>query len=100
MGRVIRNEANAPMPVKVGNETKRARMCGLSSNQPLGDGSHKKTADKEAGKIYIYHQAVTKSEAKHSYKSSCSAYRSNILGRYDALNGQLCIQEDVLPQYR
>ena len=29
-------------------------MCGLSSNQPFSDGSHKKTADEEAGKIYRY----------------------------------------------
>jgi hypothetical protein len=29
-------------------------MCGLSSNQPFCDGSHKKTADEEADKLYRY----------------------------------------------
>jgi hypothetical protein len=29
-------------------------MCGLSSNQPFCDGSHKKTADEEADKVYRY----------------------------------------------
>ena len=27
-------------------------MCGLSSNQSFCDGSHNKTADEEAGKVY------------------------------------------------
>jgi CDGSH iron-sulfur domain-containing protein 3 len=52
------------MPVKVGNGTKWVCMCGLSSNQPFCDGSHKKTADEEAGKIYIYHQDGTRTEVK------------------------------------
>jgi CDGSH iron-sulfur domain-containing protein 3 len=64
MARLIRKEANAPMPVKVGNETKWVCMCGLSSNQPFCDGSHKKTADEEAGKMYIYHQDGTRTEVK------------------------------------
>jgi CDGSH-type Zn-finger protein len=51
MARLVRKEASAPMPVKVGNEIKWVCMCRLSNNQPLRDGSHKKTADEEIGKI-------------------------------------------------
>jgi CDGSH-type Zn-finger protein len=29
-------------------------MCGLGSNQPFCDESHKKTADEEDDKIYVY----------------------------------------------
>ena len=36
-------------------------MCGLSSNQPFCDGSHK-TADEEAGKIYRYNSDGTRTE--------------------------------------
>jgi CDGSH-type Zn-finger protein len=29
-------------------------MCGLGNNQPFCDDSHKKTADEEDNKIYVY----------------------------------------------
>ena len=50
------------MEVKVGNESKWICMCGLSNNQPFCDGSHKKTADEQAGKIYRYSQDGTRTE--------------------------------------
>ena len=50
------------MAVKVGNETKWICMCGLSSNQPFCNGSHKKTADELEGKVYIYHEDGTRTE--------------------------------------
>ena len=34
--------------------------CGLSKNQPLCDGSHKKTSDEEAGKVYQYKEDGTR----------------------------------------
>ena len=54
MARFVRKEDRGPMEVKVGNESRWICMCGLSSNQPFCDGSHKKTADEEAGKTYRY----------------------------------------------
>jgi CDGSH-type Zn-finger protein len=39
-------------------------MCGLSNNQPFCDGSHKKTADEEAGKVYRYNTDGTRTEIK------------------------------------
>jgi hypothetical protein len=58
-------------------------MCGLSSNQPFCDGSHNKTADEEAGKVYRYnpdgtnwspikitHASFTVLERNRRYKSS------------------------------
>jgi CDGSH-type Zn-finger protein len=52
------------MEVKVGNESKWICMCGLSNNQPFCDGSHKKTADEQAGKIYRYNQDGTRTEVQ------------------------------------
>ena len=51
---IIPWQDRGPMEVRVGNESKWICMCGLSSNQPFCDGSHKKTADEEAGKVYRY----------------------------------------------
>jgi CDGSH iron-sulfur domain-containing protein 3 len=62
MARLVRKEDRGPMEVKVGNETKWICMCGLSSNQPFCNGSHKKTADELEGKVYIYHEDGTRTE--------------------------------------
>lgn len=64
MARLVRKEANAPMAVNIGTETKWICMCGLSANQPFCDGSHKKTADEEAGKVYRYNKDGTRTEIK------------------------------------
>lgn len=62
MARLVKKEANAPMPVKVGSETKWICMCGLSANQPFCDGTHKKTAGEEDGKIYVYNRDGTRTQ--------------------------------------
>jgi len=41
-------------------------MCGLSKNQPFCDGSHKKTAGEESGKLYMYGKEGTRIEIKQS----------------------------------
>ena len=64
MARLVRKEDMGPMQVKVGTESKWICMCGLSSNQPFCDGSHKKTADEEAGKIYRYNPDGTRTEVQ------------------------------------
>ena len=40
-------------------------MCGLSSNQPFCDGSHKKTADEEDNKTYAYEKEGNEIEVKN-----------------------------------
>ncbi|HEY7080501.1 MAG TPA: CDGSH iron-sulfur domain-containing protein [Nitrososphaeraceae archaeon] len=37
-------------------------MCGLSTNQPFCDGSHKKTLDEIEGKVYKYNPDGTRIE--------------------------------------
>jgi len=62
MARLVRKEDRGPLEVKVGDASKWICMCGLSNNQPFCDGSHKKTADEEAGKVYRYNTDGTRNE--------------------------------------
>ncbi|MGI0041148.1 MAG: CDGSH iron-sulfur domain-containing protein [Nitrosopumilaceae archaeon] len=64
MARLVRKEAIGPIEIKVGGESKWICMCGLSNNQPFCDGSHKKTASEEDGKLYLYNNDGGRTEAK------------------------------------
>lgn len=64
MARIIEKSADGPMEVKVSGESKWICMCGLSKNQPFCDGSHRKTAGEEAGKVYKYLPDGTRIEMK------------------------------------
>ncbi len=64
MARYVRKDATGPLEIKVGSESKWICMCGLSSNQPFCDGSHKKTAGEETGKIYFYNKDGSRKEVK------------------------------------
>jgi CDGSH-type Zn-finger protein len=54
MARLVKKECKRPLDIKVGTKSIRICMCGLSSNQPFCDDSHKKTADEEDNKTYVY----------------------------------------------
>ena len=54
MARLVRHDAQQPVEIKVGNESKWICMCGLSGSKPFCDGSHKRTNDEEPGKVYAY----------------------------------------------
>ena len=64
MARYVKKDATGPLEIKVGGESKWICMCGLSGNQPYCDGSHKKTAGEELGKIYFYQKDGTRTEVK------------------------------------
>ncbi len=64
MSRLVLHEAQGPAKVGDGENAKWICMCGLSGNKPFCDGSHKKTKDEEAGKLYSYHADGTRTEVK------------------------------------
>ena len=53
MARLVKKESKVPFEIKVGIDSIRICMCGLSKNQPFFDDSHKKTID-EDNKTYVY----------------------------------------------
>ena len=62
MARLVKHEENAPMEIKVGDESKWICMCGLSKNKPFCDGNHKKAHGEEAGKLYVYNKETQRFE--------------------------------------
>ena len=65
MARLVKKEYKGPFEIKVGTQSIWICMCGLSSNQPFCDESHKKTADEEDNKIYVYENEGNKIEVKN-----------------------------------
>jgi len=47
MARLVKKKYKGPLEIKVGTKSIWICMCGLSSNQPFCDDSHKKTVDEE-----------------------------------------------------
>ena len=53
MRKVLKSDRQ-PLEVKPQEKSVWICTCGLSGNQPFCDGSHKKTAGEEDGKVYEY----------------------------------------------
>jgi CDGSH-type Zn-finger protein len=54
MARLVKKQCKGPLEIKIGTKSKWICMCGLSSNQPFCDDSHKKTAyEKEGDRIEV-----------------------------------------------
>jgi CDGSH-type Zn-finger protein len=55
MARLVQRTATAPVKIEVGGEAKWICACGLSKNQPLCDGSHKRLGTVDEGdQLYWY----------------------------------------------
>lgn len=68
IARIVRHDAQSPKEVKTEHgDSVWACMCGLSRNKPLCDGSHKKTKDEMAGKMYAYDKQLNRVEIANEY---------------------------------
>ena len=67
MARLVEHDAQGPVEVKVGEQSVWICSCGLSKNKPYCDGSHKKTADEEAGKLYVYDKEGKRAEVQNRH---------------------------------
>ncbi|MFZ0329224.1 MAG: CDGSH iron-sulfur domain-containing protein [Nitrososphaeraceae archaeon] len=65
LARLVKKEYKGPLEIKVGTNSMWICMCGLSSNQPFCDESHKKTADEEDNKTYAYEREGDRIEVRN-----------------------------------
>jgi CDGSH-type Zn-finger protein len=65
LARLVKKEYKGPLEIKVGTNSIWICMCGLSSNQPFCDKSHKKTADEEDNKTYAYEREGDRIEVRN-----------------------------------
>jgi CDGSH-type Zn-finger protein len=63
MSRIVKRTKTEPYRLAIGGEEKYLCQCGLSKNQPFCDGSHRRTATEEPGKLYWYDEAGERHEA-------------------------------------
>jgi CDGSH-type Zn-finger protein len=65
LARLVKKDYKGPMEIKIGTKSIWLSMCGLSTNQPYCNNSHKKTVDEEDNKIYAYEKKGDKIEVKN-----------------------------------
>lgn len=65
LARLVKKELKCPLEIKIGIKSIQICMCGLSSEQPYCDNSHKKTADEEDNKTYAYEKEGDRIEVKN-----------------------------------
>jgi len=55
MSRLVQHDAKGPAVIQIGEgKFVAVCQCGLSRNKPFCDGSHKKTQDEAADRVYVY----------------------------------------------
>ena len=62
MARLVKHTEQMPYLIKEGKFPMAICGCGLSANKPYCDGSHRKTRDEEAEKLYKYDESGNRAE--------------------------------------
>jgi len=63
MARLVKHTEQGPYLIKEGKFPLAICACGLSSNKPYCDGTHRKTRDEEAETLYQYDDTGNRTEA-------------------------------------